>query len=204
MSSWPRYILAFAVALARRWAVFMTGGFVVGLITLYQYLSGSSLTGWPLRIGISASIIAAIFMTWRDEREQVEKLTAELVDPLIPDELIKVFAGRTTIQGMKLCRIYMGRWITVSGPIENIFMKGQFPFAKTVVTFASGENKAGISMLFGRKWKEPISMLRLGDQIIVRGQVEEVDASRVMLKRCEPIDFQIQPTLALPPQSPKA
>jgi hypothetical protein len=194
MSSWPRHLWDFLIALARRWGVLMTGGFIVGLITLYQYLTARSISGWPVWAGLALSLSAAVFLTWREERLTVEKLSAEIATPLIPDDLITVFHGRTTIQGMKLCQIYFNKWITVSGSIENIFMNGRRPFAATVVTFAASENKAGVSMLFGRKWKEPLSVLRVGDEIKVRGQIEEIDAVRVLLRNCEPLDFQTHVT----------
>jgi len=83
------------------------------------------------RYWIAAALVAyaiASFSTWRKERiakeqrdkviEGLEKATDSV--SLSPSQLIKLYEGRTTIQGEKLAAVYEGKWITVSGKVRDV------------------------------------------------------------------------------------
>jgi hypothetical protein len=75
-----RHIWEFVVAVRQRWGVLTTGGCVVGLIGLWEHLSGRPIAGWPLWIAIALSLVSACFSAWRKERLKVEALTLQLND----------------------------------------------------------------------------------------------------------------------------
>lgn len=75
-----RHIWEFIVAVAHKWGVLTTGGFVVALIGLWEHLSGRSIAGWPLCVAVALSLVSACFSVWRKERLTVESLTTPRPD----------------------------------------------------------------------------------------------------------------------------
>ena len=75
-----RHAWQFAVAVFQRWGVLTTGGFIVGLIGLWEHLSARPIAGWPLGIAVALSLVAACFSAWRKERLKVESLIANRPD----------------------------------------------------------------------------------------------------------------------------
>jgi len=70
-----RHFLEFIVAVLRQWGTLVTGGFIVGLIVLYEHASGRQIAGWVFWIAVIISLLVAFFLVWRKERLMVERLS---------------------------------------------------------------------------------------------------------------------------------
>jgi hypothetical protein len=62
------HVWEFIIAVGRRWGVLVTGGFIVGLISVYEHWSGRPIAGRLFWSVIVISLLAAFFSAWRQER----------------------------------------------------------------------------------------------------------------------------------------
>jgi hypothetical protein len=108
-----------------------------------------------------------------------------------PSYLTGLYAKRTSMQGDALAAAYIGKWITVTGQVQDISdfspMTGSGPL---YVQFRDSEEQS-ISALFPIKSAESaekISRIPHGGAITVRGKIEIIDFMRVKLVECELIE----------------
>jgi hypothetical protein len=105
----------------------------------------------------------------------------EFVPPDVTvDYLASQFDGRTGIQAAKLVSVYLGKWMRVTGPLGNVGA-GPEPYQ---VTFAGYNNRTYMYFRDPRA-VERLSMLTLGTEIVVVGQITQIRASWVDLADCE-------------------
>jgi hypothetical protein len=179
------------LSVAHQWGVLVSGGIIVGLIALYEHFSQRSIYGWPLWSAVIGSLVTAFFLAWRVERQQVERLSVNTL-PLTVTELIAVFKDRTDVQGDKLAKAYIGKWINVSGVLGNVSKYMTFvPFVgHAYVTFEHVAETLGrnVFMNFNRKWIPLLTVLRPGESITVFGRIRKITRHDVWLERCELID----------------
>jgi hypothetical protein len=79
-----RHFWEFAVAVSRRWGALVTGGFIIGLIAVYEHARGRPIGGRLFWIAVIISLLIACFSVWRKERSTVERLSRgrEVLDHL--------------------------------------------------------------------------------------------------------------------------
>jgi hypothetical protein len=112
-----------------------------------------------------------------------------------PEYLVGLFDDRTDVQAKTLVDPYIGKWMTVSGPLGNVGTRNDY-FAQ--VTF---QNKGmfeegtrfeihGVVFMYFRdpRSDERLAMLRPGTEITVVGRLERVTGIDVHLDDCELID----------------
>jgi hypothetical protein len=100
-----------------------------------------------------------------------------------PDHLWSVFEGRTHVQAHKLIELYIGNWMTLSGPLGNV--------GDILVTFQYGllPSMKGIYMQFNDEpSRDRLSMLLPGHYITVIGQLAEVRSMDIELDNCILLD----------------
>jgi hypothetical protein len=191
-----RYFVSFLAAVLRQWGVIVSGGVIVGLIALFEHFSGRSLAGWPLKVAIGLSLLAAVFFAWRKERQQWERVGGLAPLSATPRELMSAYDGRTTSQGEKLAEAYKGKWLKVEGTISDAVEYGltmALIGSSVIVTLAPilSYGMPAVFLRFGIKWRSPLSVLTSKETIVVLGQIEKVEKHNIWLKRCELLEVRV-------------
>jgi hypothetical protein len=108
---------------------------------------------------------------------------------ITPEELINYFREHTTAQAQKLVGVYLGKWMRVAGPVSDIDNAG--------IVFIRHENtnKAILLEFNEAKWVERISVLRLGDEVAVLGQLQYISGIGIRLENCELLDSRPRPSV---------
>jgi len=136
---------------------------------------------------------------------------AEEVDvdvDVTPEVLMGFYEGRTDVQGDKQVADYLRRWITVSGPLGNVSAiqyTGEREWTNSartfMVTFANRgiviHDLRDVFMRFNEEWFDRLSLLPVGKQISVRGQIIEVTRIGLELWNCGLVDRE-NPTPSAP------
>ncbi|HEY2034062.1 MAG TPA: hypothetical protein VGH02_10295 [Rhizomicrobium sp.] len=185
----------FAGIVAQRWQVV---GFLFGISFL---LISTIAACWhfilnkhnpsPTRIGSSLSpdSVSAISTSL-----VIPKADADLAnnDPskffvresVTPSYLCDLYEGKTSIQASKLAAPFVGKWLRVSGPLQNVTeptTDGQF--------FVSLKQKSIsdplIFLQFGSEWLEKLTIIPRGDIITAIGQISAVTRFDISLKNSE-------------------
>jgi hypothetical protein len=99
-----------------------------------------------------------------------------------PEYLAGLFDDHTSIQAQKLADTYIGKWMRVSGPLNNVSSftsSSQVTFAPTggVSTYMLFRNRAYV--------ENRLSVLKRGDQITVLGRIDSIERHGVKLDNCE-------------------
>jgi hypothetical protein len=105
----------------------------------------------------------------------------DVSDDITPEYLAGFFKDHTGIQGEKLVRPYVGKWMTVRGPLGEVEPYNRY-FSQ--VTFAGWGGPTVYMYVKDRKEVERFEVLRKGVQIAVRGQIREVNSVNVHLEKC--------------------
>lgn len=188
-TSWLYYVGQYLSAIYYGWVSLMSGVAGVVLLVLlvfwgdqYTYLKDNKKTFvWMAFI----CLIVAGFSAWRKERQRWERLAGSTVCSLTPEELVKVFDGRTTAQGDALAKNYIGKWIKVSGSIDDVTTA-----SRRRVTNVNLETDAPyIILIFRGKAADSLSMLRKGDIISVFGRIDLIARDAVRLESCELLEI---------------
>jgi len=140
-------------------------------------------------------LIIAGFSAWRTERQKWERLGGASALSITPKELVSVFKQRTTTQGTKLAKHYIGKWLKVSGPMSDVGANTDRRSRRFVMATLEGAMTGGeplITMKFTkRKWEDKLSGLNSGDSITVLGQIEDMGRDFLVLAKCELVEFKV-------------
>jgi hypothetical protein len=116
-----------------------------------------------------------------------------IVVDVTPDYLWGLFEGRTTLQGDALVQPYMGKWMSVEGPMGDMAKAGN----SLQVTFAYGTHPT-MNIVFmhvrAQKWIDRFSVVKLGDHMVALGRIERVSAMYIHLEDCELVSSNTRPT----------
>jgi hypothetical protein len=103
-----------------------------------------------------------------------------------PENLTGFFSeGLTDMQVQKLLHPFIGKWMTVAGPVDYVGAKGQVTFADRGVW---SERKAVHMFFEGPEWLDRLSMLSPGTHITVIGRIHAVEKTGTTLYDCELVD----------------
>jgi hypothetical protein len=123
-------------------------------------------------------LVIAGFSAWRTERQKWERLGGLTALTKTPKELVSVFNQRTSTQGTKLSKHYIGKWLKVSGPLRDVESgtdRRTRRFVMTTLEGAMTDDEPLITMRFTkRKWEDLLSALSRGDTITVLGQIDTI------------------------------
>lgn len=104
-----------------------------------------------------------------------------------PAEIMSVLTGATTdIQANKLLRPYYGKWLRVSGPLENATA---WSSGSSLVTFSNflsiGENRVNAFFNDEHVVEGRLALLRVGTRLTIIGQITDVGRLGITLMHCE-------------------
>lgn len=102
---------------------------------------------------------------------------------LTPQYLAAQMDGKTAYQSERLLEIYIGKWMRVRGPIENI--STTIIDNIMIVTLDVGNSmKAGL--YFDKsKWLDHLSILPVGATILAAGKIRKVERFWIWLNECD-------------------
>ena len=98
---------------------------------------------------------------------------------------MKLYEGNTQVQGNKLASAYFGKWMKVSGRLDDVISAGG-KFA--LVTFLPEPSRPGAIYLEFSDHIDELALKRRGDQLVVLGQVKTIGERIFTLENCEIVD----------------
>jgi hypothetical protein len=110
-----------------------------------------------------------------------------------PGWLIARFKDHTDVQAQKLVEPYIGKWIRVSGKLNNVmsssehFVQVTFQPAKTLFErdTEDPDDWAMVWMYFPKDQEADLALLPRGAPLTVLGRIDRIDAVNVHLQDCE-------------------
>jgi hypothetical protein len=94
--------------------------------------------------------------------------------------------GMTGIQAQALRDIYIGKWMKVSGRLGNV-LNSYGTFCQVTLKYVPLKF-TDLYMIFGKEWRDRLSIMTPGQNITVMGKIDRIDSSGVQLGECELID----------------
>lgn len=136
-----------------------------------------------------ASPIASVQIA-EPEAKAVAKQERIPVGPSItPEYLVGLYRENTGIQATKLTERVIGKWMRVSGRVEEVLPTGptsaQLTFQRRPDESMYLHERATIYMRLRESWIDRVAMLRRGDEVTVYGQLDQVDKLAIHLMSCE-------------------
>jgi hypothetical protein len=110
---------------------------------------------------------------------------------LKPVDLTDLYKSHTSAQAQGLAAVYVGKWMQVSGPLDDAAVFGNF----VQVTFQDAPRLYSVGfiyMYFQPRWFDRLSVLRRGSVIPVLGRVRDIGAAEVHLEDCELVDADLR------------
>jgi hypothetical protein len=102
---------------------------------------------------------------------------------LSPQELIRLFkTGGTTAQANRLIQPYVGKWMQISGVVDDVTHFGP---DTNQVKLRGAMMQFDIVAYFRTKWADEVSLLVKGENTTVRGQFRSIETSFLALENCE-------------------
>jgi hypothetical protein len=102
-----------------------------------------------------------------------------------PQFLVGLRKGRTTAEGARLLRPYVGKWMKLSGPVNDVSPPDTSGRPSLVISFEEKTDRASVVMFFDQSRWERLSTLRAGQTISVQGEISDVHSSILLMLDCE-------------------
>jgi hypothetical protein len=142
-----------------------------------------------LLFGALGALVLAAGVEWLDRRRKRPQAPTRVYVDVTPEELVGFFKNVTAMQGDRLVQPYIGKWITLSGPLGDILSSSPDHAQLTFADRGYGEEKVQVYLYFNvKKWVDRVAVLTLGKQITVTGRIDRVVSVWVDLKDCELIE----------------
>jgi len=146
-----------------------------------------------------ASLVLGGFVSWnltRRNKKKASEIKTEMKEERIfvsvaPEDLMKIHKGHTEIQANKLTASYIGKWIKVSGTVQNV--SKSLDNQKVYVSL-DDEGSSIFDYFFEQmafssdQWLERLEIIPRGHHMTVIGQIDGIDSHRLSLVNCELID----------------
>jgi hypothetical protein len=105
---------------------------------------------------------------------------------ITPEYLLGLFEGHTSIQARKLIEPFIGKWLKISGNLDEV-MSPSPNIAQVTFSDRGFQGKlASVYMYFRTKALiDRLATMRRGDSVVVIGEIRNVNSSHVELEDCE-------------------
>lgn len=100
---------------------------------------------------------------------------------ITPESLIAEFENRTNLEGNRLVRPYVGKWMKVRG----IFQDATHSLDLCSLVLAAPPFSRQLSTLFHADWLDQIELLKRGQEVAFVGKIANVDKYSCLLRECE-------------------
>lgn len=96
------------------------------------------------------------------------------------EEILKEYDGRTMMQGDRIVRQYLGKWMNVDGVIDDALEADSH-----ILVYLGKPMVDSIMMEFDKElWEDQLETLTKGDRIKGKGRISEIQPHRVILTDC--------------------
>jgi hypothetical protein len=98
-----------------------------------------------------------------------------------PIYLTDLYRGRTSIQADALATVYKGKWIAVTGKVNDI----SDAFGDGLTLFISSEDNRMITARFSEDKKDKISHMAHGAIVSLHGKIHDINSFAIKLQECD-------------------
>jgi tRNA_anti-like len=139
-----------------------------------------------------SSLVAVVLWVLIWPTVTTTKTNATMPDPRIivdatPEYICGLYNGKLDIQGAQLSAPYVGKWMRISGTVENVnnaSMDGYFISLREY----NGSSGAIVLTEFDKRWAEYIQVIKRGDRVRILGQIYSVGRESLVLVHSELVD----------------
>jgi hypothetical protein len=107
---------------------------------------------------------------------------------LSPQKLMAMFEGKTTHHGQRAVQTYLGKWIRVSGIVED-YAQYQSDFAIVRLKTVKPLMFSSVQLQFKSEF-ERLEMLQGGERITADGKIVEIDEYTFKAAECEIVSIE--------------
>jgi hypothetical protein len=119
----------------------------------------------------------------KTQENHAPTLDERIVVDVTPEYLVGFFREHTTAQAKKLLEAYIGKWMKVSGVVQDVESN---PNHYLVLFRPSSVNAPLIWAHFReQRWMERVLTLKLGDNLTAFGQITNADHLTLFMDNCE-------------------
>jgi hypothetical protein len=163
--------------------------FFIALVTvLVVHAYVETRTTYDLPRTLARAELPLVIPPIKDTPEPLERiLVGQEITPIF---LAHLYRKNTSVQANHLARIYISKWMRVSGFVSDV-RDSINPDKQTTLVHIWHEEKKGdkkpvmVLFYFEKEWQERVLMLTHGQKIKVVGQISDIDWGNVTLEHCE-------------------
>jgi hypothetical protein len=126
------------------------------------------------RCQFDSQMAVAIAARLRNRPEWQDKIIVDVT----PEYLWGLFSERTMMQGDKLAKPFLNKWMVICGPFGNVTSSMR-------VSFSSPDEPERVFMKFNNDWQERLELIMPYQKIAVVGRIEYVTSYYLGLEDCE-------------------
>ena len=106
---------------------------------------------------------------------------------ITPAYLAKFYDDYTVVQADNMVAPYIGKWMSIEGPIGEIMPAGP---NRILLAFANDDSAPypHRMMTFDEKWFDRLSIMKRGEVVTVVGEIQKIEPHVVSLTNCELIE----------------
>jgi hypothetical protein len=135
---------------------------------------------------LKSSVPEPVLLARAEAPVPVQAVTAQPIDlHRTPEELWALFDGLTDLQAAKVVESSLGKRMTLSGDVRNVW---PWNGTSSQVTLETVPHHSIYLMFLDKSCVDRLSTLRQGDRVTVRGLVERIGRYDVQLAGCEFVD----------------
>jgi hypothetical protein len=163
-------------------------------LTLLVLVTNPMHFNWPQRIAcLLAVLILAAVVSWAIHHRNKNKAPVltpstqsdgkddRVFVPIKTGDLMGIYRGHTNIQANKLAASYLGKWIRVSGTVNDISVFGDGDVSLSLNT---APDPWPHHLRFSSEWLRRLEILPRGYDLTVEGKIEEIQRHHLVLVNC--------------------
>lgn len=121
------------------------------------------------------------------QEEEISQPERIFVDTT-PAKLMKLYDGRTSFAADALARPYLGKWMQISGKLDNIKSIDPVMNKKSIlvsISLLSTPDSRYIYLLFDEEWLDRLSILEKNKKIQAIGKISRINPRDIECTECE-------------------
>ena len=134
----------------------------------------------PDRSGQTEAAATRVIQPTKAEEKEKSEPEEKLVINVTAEHMIGIYKGRTTIQADALAAMYLGKWVTISGTVANVYKTRS---GYRMIIFAAGDYDKLVTFDFGEN--AHVAYFTRDSQITVHGRIERIGSMGIDMEQCE-------------------
>jgi hypothetical protein len=106
-----------------------------------------------------------------------------LIGDVTPEYLFSLYQDHITVQADKLAQAYLGKWIKISGLIQNV--NDSTDGRSLLAVYLEKDRTQLLLLYFSREWADRLAVLGRNQPVAAAGKVKSIDITRIELIECE-------------------